>query len=250
MNIMNSKAAITSLLLAVAGPLAGMALGQESSPVTDRPVEKKLKEVVAGTLEKSPAAARMIDDAVAEVASRGVVAKAAKVGDRAELFALPDATGKIVNLEELLKNGPVVLTWYRGGWCPFCNIALRGLVEAEPRIRELGATLVALSPETPDNVAETTKADALTFEVLSDKGNGAARSYRIVYKLPEKMSAAMKGFKLDLAKRNGDASDELPLPATYVIDRDRTIRWAFVDADFRKRAEPADVLAALRRLKK
>ena len=218
--------------------------------MSDRPVEKKLNEVTAGTQQKAPDAARTFADGIAEVASRGIVAKAAKVGDKAELFALPDATGNTTRLEDLLKKGPVVLTWYRGGWCPYCNIALRGLLEVEPKIRELGATLVALSPETPDNVAATTKANALTFAVLSDKGNGVARAYRIVYKLPDKISAAMKGHKLDLAKRNGDASDELPLAVTYMIDTDRTIRWAFVDADYRKRAEPADVVEALKKLKK
>jgi peroxiredoxin len=218
--------------------------------MSDRPVEKKLNEVAAGAKQKAPDVARTFEEGVAEVASRGIVAKAPKVGDKAELFALADASGTTVTLEALLKKGPVVLTWYRGGWCPYCNIALRGLLEVEPQIHALGATLVALSPETPENVEKTSKADALTFEVLSDKGNGVARAYRIVYKLPEKTSALMKGFKLDLAKRNGDGSDELPLAATFVVDTDRTIRWAFVDADYRKRAEPADVVEALKKLKR
>jgi peroxiredoxin len=144
----------------------------------------------------------------------------------------------------------VVLTWYRGGWCPFCNISLHGLVAVEPTIRELGATLVAITPETPDYTAKTIKADALTFEVLSDRGNQVAHEYRIAYKIPEQVSARMKASKLDLATRNGDTSDELPLAVTYIVDRDGTIRWAFVDADYRKRAEPADVVEALRKLKK
>ena len=108
---------------------------------------------------------------------------------------------------------------------------------------------MAITPETPDNVAATTKKDELTFPVLSDKGNAVARQYHLSYKVPTATAELMKKFKLDLDKVNGDTSGELPLSVTYVIGRDQTVKWAFVDADYRKRAEPADVLAALKAIK-
>jgi peroxiredoxin len=221
----------------------------EDAPA-ERPVERELKATAAGIEKQAPDAAKTFADGIAEVAKSGIVEKAPKVGDKAELFELPDASGKTVKLADLLAKGPVVLTWYRGGWCPYCNVALRGLVKAEPQLRELGATLVAVSPEVPDVAAETVKKLDLKFPVLTDKGNLVAKKYRIAFKVPERAASTMKAFKVDLEKTNGDASGELPLGVTYVIDTDRTIRWAFVDADYRKRAEPADVLAALKALKK
>jgi peroxiredoxin len=227
-----------------------LAVAQDNPATLDRPVEAELTAMAKGFEQRAPDKAKIFAEGIAAVAASGIVEMAPKVGDKVELFELPDASGKMVRLADLLARGPVVLTWYRGGWCPYCNIGLRGLLKSEPRIRELGATLVAITPETPDNAAETIKTNALTFAVLSDRGNGTARKFKIVFKLPAQASATMKAFKLDLEKRNGDTSDELPLSVTYVIDRGGTIRWAFVDADYRKRAEPADVIAALERLTK
>jgi peroxiredoxin len=216
----------------------------------DRPVEQELKKMSEAIQQKAPDAAKVFEAGIAEVAGSGVLKTAPKVGDKVKMFELPDAAGRKVKLADLLARGPVVLTWYRGGWCPYCNIGLRGLLKAEPQIRELGATLVAITPEVPDAAAGTVKKNELTFAVLSDKGNATARAYGIAFKLPEKTSATMKAFKIDLKAANGDDSDVLPLGATFVIDRDGVVRWAFVDADYRKRAEPADVLAALKALKK
>ena len=240
------------LLLVPVLTLAWTASGwADDAPAADRPVEAALKAQFAALAKQAPPeAVKAFAAGIAEVGKMGVVEKAPKVGDKVELFELPDASGKVVRLEDLLKSGPVVLTFYRGGWCPFCNTGLRGLAKAEPQIKALGATLVAVSPETPDHTAETVKNDELVFPVLSDKGNAVARRYHVVYKLPAASSALMKGFKIDLEKINGDTSDELPLGVTYVIDTDRTVRWAFVSADYRKRAEPADVVAALKALKK
>jgi peroxiredoxin len=243
-----------SRLLPLAGLLligaADAARGQDNASPPDRPVQKQLKDMADGVRKNAPEAAQVFEDGIKQIAATGIVARAPKVGDTVKLFDLPDASGKQVRLADLLARGPVVLTWYRGGWCPYCNISLRGLLQAEPKIRELGATLVALTPELPDMSADTVKRNGLTFAVLTDRGNIVARDYRIVYRVPEAMSAAMKSFKVDLEKRNGDASDELPLAVTYVIDPHGVIRWAFVDADYRKRAEPADILEALKELKK
>lgn len=240
------------------GPWVGILLlgaavavhGQDQASPPDRPVEKQLKEMCENVRKNAPEAAHVFDEGIREIAASGVVERAPKVGETVKMFELPDSSGQSVRLADLLARGPVVLTWYRGGWCPYCNISLRGLLQALPKIREQGATLVAVTPELPDMAADTVKRNELTFAVLTDKGNEVARQYHVVYRVPQTVSAAMKAFKIDLAKRNGDASDELPLGVTYVLDPKGVVRWAFVDADYRKRAEPADVVEALRALKK
>ncbi len=245
---------IAQILLTLAAPAfaltAAATLGaQESAKGSgDAPVRKELDEFREKSSKKaSPDRLRVYEQGIEEVRKSGVVDKALKVGDRAPEFALPDATGKTVKLSELLARGPVVVTWYRGGWCPYCNIALRGFHKSLPEIRAAGASLVAISPETPDNSLSTAEKNHLDFDVLSDRGNKVAHAYGVAYKIPHVIADQMKG---RLAKQNGDDSGELPLGVTYAIDRDGVIRYAFVDADYRKRAEPSDVLAALRGLEK
>ena len=214
------------------------------------PVRKELDEFREKMAKAAPPERlRVYEQGIEEVRKSGVMEKALKVGDRAPDFELPDANGKTVKLSELIARGPVVVTWYRGGWCPYCNIALRGFRKSLPEIRSAGASLVAISPETPDNSLSTMEKNHLDFEVLSDRGSKVARAYGVSYKVPKVIAEQFKG-RLDLAKLNGDDSGELPLGATYVIDREGVIRYAFVDADYRKRAEPSDVIAALRGLDK
>lgn len=216
----------------------------------DAPVRKELEEVREKTSRNAPPdRIRAYEEGIDEVRKSGVTDKALKVGDRAPDFELPNAAGKKVKLSELIARGPVIVTWYRGGWCPYCNIALRGFHKSLPEIRAAGASLVAISPETPDNSLSTAEKNHLDFEVLSDRGNKVAHAYGVAYKIPRVIMEQFKG-RLDLAKHNGDDSGELPLGATYVVDRGGVIRYAFVDADYRKRAEPYDVLVALRGLDK
>jgi peroxiredoxin len=243
--ILSLKTTTCLLLGLLAGALSPVR-AQEHPAAT--PVQQQLDAKAAEIMQAAPEAARTFADGIAEVAASGIVEQAPKVGDKVVRFELPGADGRKIRLADLLKQGPVVLAWYRGGWCPYCNISLHALVEAEPAIRALGATLVAITPETPDSAAATSQTIGLTFPVLTDQGNRVAHQYRIAYKNPAAASAMMKAFKIDLAKTNGDTSDELPLPATFVVDRSGTIRWAFVDADYRKRADPADILAALKGL--
>jgi peroxiredoxin len=170
------------------------------------------------------------------------------VGAAAPDFTLTDASGNPVRLADLLAQGPVVLTWYRGGWCPYCNIQLRAYQEALPEIKAMGAQLVALSPEMPDNSLSTREKLALEFTVLSDVQSKVARDYGISYRLPDSLIEAFKG-RLDLPALNGDDSWQLPLGATYVIAPDGTIAYAFVSADYRERAEPEAILQAIRALR-
>ncbi|MEM9082142.1 MAG: peroxiredoxin-like family protein [Planctomycetota bacterium] len=185
------------------------------------------------------------EQGVIEVGQDPAIANAKRVGDTAPNFTLPGPTGEQVELKNLLNNGPVVLTWYRGGWCPYCNIQLKAYQDRLDEFQALGAQLVALSPETPDNSLDTKQKNELEFHVLSDLGNRVAGSYGVAYILPTVVQQQFKG-RLDVPGQNGDDTWGLPLAATYVIDTDGTIIYAYIDKDYRKRAEPEVILEALR----
>ena len=167
-------------------------------------------------------------------------------GDKAPAFTLPNASGKTVRLEEQLRQGPVVLTFYRGVWCPYCNLQLKQYQQILPQIREAGASLIAVSPMTPDNSLSMQDTNALQFEVLSDVGNQAARQYTSVFRYSDASLQAMKDLGYDFFSFYDDDSAELPVPATFVIDRDRTIRFAGTGGgDYRERVEAQAILEAL-----
>jgi peroxiredoxin len=184
------------------------------------------------------------------LAATGIAERSVKKGDTAPDFALPDATGKILRLSDLLAKGPVVVSFYRGGWCPYCNMELRALQKALPDIAALGATLLAVSPEKPDETLSTAEKNELAFPVLSDKGSAVSKAYGIAFDLAEELRPIYTRFNHALPDRNGTESWVLPIPATFVIARDRQVALAFVDADYRKRLEPADILNALAGLAK
>ncbi len=172
---------------------------------------------------------------------------ALKVGSKAPHFTLTNALGQNVSLHSLLEQGPVVLTWYRGGWCPHCNIALHSLQEYLPEIEAQSATLVAISPELPDNSLSTQQKNELDFEVLSDQGNQVGKQYNIVYKLSS-TKAAIYQAGVGLNKHNGDSSNELPIPATFIINPDGIIVWSYVNSDYKERANPQDIIRELQKL--
>jgi peroxiredoxin len=180
------------------------------------------------------------------VAASGILDQAKKVGDKAPNFTLKNATGKEVSLQALLKDGPVVLTWYRGGWCPYCNIAMSAMQQQLPDIQKAGAQLVALSPELPDKTLTTKEKNHLEFEVLSDLNHTVAKAYGILFELTPKVRELYKK-NFNMIEFNGKEAGDgtLPLAATYIIDTDGTIQWAFLDADYRKRAEPGDIVEFL-----
>ena len=245
---MNERAIRGVVMGSVLALLASFPSSAQEAKEGDEPVKQALEAFQKESAAKAPAERlKIYEEGIEYVKKSGVVEKALKVGDKAPDFALPDASGKTVKLSALLEQGPVVVTWYRGAWCPYCNIALRGFQKVLPEIKAEGASLVAISPQTPDNTAATVEKDDLGFEVLSDKGNKAAHAFGVAYKLPASLVAQFGG---RLAQFNGDSSNELPLGATYVIDRQGVIRYAFVDGDYRKRAEPSAVVAALKGLKK
>ena len=177
---------------------------------------------------------------IVSVGESGVLDKAKQVGEIAPDFKLNNALGKPVALSDYLKKGKVVLTWYRGGWCPYCNLTLQQLQREVPGFKANGANLIALTPELPDKSMDTVEKHNLQFEVLSDVGNEIARSYGIVFKLTDDV-AKMYEASFGMSSYNGDDSHELPLAATYIINEDGKIGYAFLDADYRNRAEPAEL---------
>lgn len=190
---------------------------------------------------------RIYGDGIQDIIDKQIVKNAAQVGDEAYNFDLPNATGENVKLSQLLDNGPVVLLWYRGGWCPYCNMTLSYYQDVLPEIEKAGGQLVAISPELPDSTLSTKEKNDLSCEILSDVGNQTAKDYGVVFELtPEVAEIYQESF--DLHGYNGDESNTLPLAATFVIDTHGTIRYAFLDADYRNRAEPKEVIEVLKKL--
>jgi len=184
----------------------------------------------------------------AEIMERNLAEPCLKMGDKAPDFALPSATGKIVTLADQLARGPVVLTFYRGIWCPFCNLALQTYQRNLDKIKAKGASLVAISPQTPDHSISMKEKNALEYEVLSDAGSKVAVKYGMAFTAPESHQQILTQFGMPLSKVNGDESGLIPVPATYVVGRNGVIAWAHIDPNYRNRSEVEDILAALDKL--
>ncbi|NND85128.1 MAG: AhpC/TSA family protein [Acidimicrobiia bacterium] len=176
------------------------------------------------------------------LAASDILETALRTDDRAPDFTLPDHRGNAVSFSGLLVDGPVVLSFYRGSWCPFCNLELRALQAALADAEAAGVTLVALSPNTPDTSLELVNVAELTFPVLSDVGSEVAAAFNLVYEMAPEQEAYYRKINRDVGAMNGSERWLLPVPATYVIDRERTIRYHFVDLNHRVRAEPSEVI--------
>lgn len=188
---------------------------------------------------------KIYKEGIEAVANSGILKNAKNVGDVAPNFTLNNALEKPVSLNDYLKKGKVVLTWYRGGWCPYCNLTLRQLQNELPNFKANGANLIALTPELPDKSLSTAKKHDLEFEVLSDVGNVVAKEYGIVFELIDEVAKSYNE-AFDLESYNGDQSNQLPLAATYVINENGKIIYAFLDADYRNRAEPSKITEVLK----
>lgn len=170
------------------------------------------------------------------------------VGEPAPDFTAPDADGNLVRLRDRLADGPVVLTFYRGSWCPFCSLELRAFQTVLPDVADAGATLIAMSPQAPDHTVGMVDQLTLGFTVCSDLDQSIAEAYRLKFTLNDELRALYEQLDLALTSANADSTWDLPVPATFVIDRDGVVRASHVDPDYRTRMEPADVVAALRSL--
>jgi peroxiredoxin len=206
----------------------------------------ELRALYEARFPQLPADVRpVMETAASDLAGSGITDRALAVGAHAPEFTLPAATGDPVTLSKLLVDGPVVLTFYRGGWCPYCNLALRALQQQHAEIAARGARLVAVSPQVPDESLSLSEKHELAFDVLSDVGSEVATAYGIAFDLSEELSAAYERLGIDLQRVNGGHARTLPLPATFVIDPGGIVRWRFVETDYTERAEPAAILAAL-----
>ncbi len=212
-------------------------------------LQEQIHELQKGFLDTAPEqVVNTMQAATQRLAATGIVESSLKAGDKMPAFSLPNALNEPVSSADLLEKGPLVINFYRGAWCPYCNLELKAFQDILPEISNLGAQLVAISPNLPDQSLSSVEKYALAFEVLTDTGNELSRSFGLVFTLDESLRPLYQQFGIDLEAANGDSSFELPIPATYVVDTDGTIALAFVDADYSKRLEPDEVVAGLREL--
>jgi peroxiredoxin len=221
-----------------------------------------LNQRIRDTIQKfrgqlPPDLTALIEQGAGEISALDIIERALKPGDKAPAFSLKNQNGEQKNLSEYLAQGPVVLTFYRGAWCPFCNLQLKEYNDRLDDITGAGATLIAITPEKPgavDILAESgVRQDVIDmavgnvgFDVLHDAGNRVAETFGLVFDLPESHRQLLKMLQVDVEKLNGDDSYTFPDPATYVIDTSGLITWAFVPNNYRKRAEVDQILDALR----
>ncbi|EQA97575.1 hypothetical protein L286_22450 [Sphingobium sp. HDIP04] len=185
--------------------------------------------------------------ATAELIASGAATRALKAGDKAPSFTLNDPDGNPVSSEDLLAKGPLVVSFYRGVWCPYCNMELQALQAALPEFEKLGAKLIAISPQTAVNSRKSVRQNELGFPILSDARNDVAAAFGLRFELPAYLVDLYKSLKNDLPAFNGDPSWTLPMPGRFVIAQDGTILYAEVNPDYTRRPEPEDMLPALRR---
>ena len=171
-----------------------------------------------------------------------------KVGDKAPDFSLPNAYGKQIKLSSLLKKGPVIINFYRGAWCPFCNLELRALKQNLPEFKKYGASLVSITPQKPDKSLAQVKKAKFQFDILSDLDSSTIKKYKLFFTLPPKLTKLYKKLGLDIESFNGKGRNELPIPGTYVIDKKGVIRAAYANTDYTKRMEPKAIINALKKL--
>lgn len=210
-------------------------------------LREQLAERIAAWKTRVPAEQQAILLRHIEELGNGAIARSMlKVGDIAPAIVLNNVRGESVNLATLLNNGPVIVSFYRGGWCPICNLELKAYQEILPELLSMGASLVAISPEKPTYGLSTVETNALTFEVLCDTGQTVGRAFGLVYDFSNDLKSAYQSFDLDIAARNDTPGEwSLPVSATYVIARSGVIIYAHTDVDYRDRAEPRDVLQAI-----
>ncbi len=180
-----------------------------------------------------------------ELIAQHIKDNALQVGAKVSNFSLNNHSAEQVELADLLNNGPVIISFYRGNWCPYCNLELKALNAHLPEFKTHNAQLIAISPQLPDETLSSAQKNALEFDVLSDINNKVAEQFGLLFTLDERIVALYSQFGIDFEKYYGNKSYKLPLPATYVINQKGIITYAFLNEDYTLRAEPTDVLAAL-----
>lgn len=213
-------------------------------PATIREQSDQLKSAAAEHLPAEVLAA--FDRSIENLLEEGIPSGVVTVGDRLDNFTLDDALGRPVMLEQLVSSGPAVIVFYRGGWCPYCNLALRTYQrELVPELDRFDARLVAISPQTPDQSLSTTEKAELSFTVLSDPASRLAARIGVAFQQADEVLAAQRQLGLNLAQVNAEGATRLPRPTVLVVDRDRVVRFVDVQPNYTARTEVADILAAL-----
>lgn len=215
-------------------------------------LKEQLKKRADGTKQKLPADKYAImNNATLALVDTDFSKMALRTGDIVKDFTLSNAINKQITLSDILKDKMVVLTFYRGGWCPYCNMALQALQAVLPEIEANGASLVAISPELPNKSLSTIEKNELSFEVLSDIDNTVAKNFKLVFSMPKDLQALYKDeWNIRVDEHNGNEDYELPLAATYIINKNHEIVSHFVTERYTERAEPADIIAVLEKERK
>jgi len=213
-------------------------------PVTIREQSEQLKAAAAQRLPAD--VVEVFDRSIQDFLDQGIPAGSVQAGDVLEEFTLDDAAGTPVGLDQIVGHGPAVIVFYRGGWCPYCNLALRTYQqELLPQLAAFGARLVAISPQPPDESLSTVEKAGLGFTVLSDPGARLADRIGIAFEQADDVLAAQRKIGVDLTKVNAEGAVRLPRPTVLVVDQDRRVRFVDVQPDFTARTEVADIIAAL-----
>lgn len=204
----------------------------------------EIKKYQEGFRQRAPLEVQEIMLAATKKLEDASISKnALQVGDTAKDFTLPNALNNSVSLSEALEeNDFVVINFYRGLWCPYCNLELKALQNVNEDLKNLNTKLIAISPQTPDSSLSTKEKNELSFEVLSDSYNKTAKDYGLVFSLAQELRPIYKSFKIDIEGLNQEDSYELPMPATYVINKNKEVIFAFIDEDYTKRCEPQTIL--------
>lgn len=211
-----------------------------------------IKEYQEGTFKKkAPVEVQEVMlAATKKLEEEGISKNALKVGDKFEDVELTNIEGNSVKLYDYFNdNDFLVVNFYRGAWCPYCNLELKALQGVLGELKELNASLIAISPQTPDNSLSTKEQNELEFEVLSDIGNKVAKEIGLVFSLAEELRPIYAQFGIDIPASNDEETYNLPMPATYVINKDKEIVFSFIDEDYTKRSEPNDIIEAIKKAK-
>jgi len=188
----------------------------------------------------------IMDTATQALVNEDLSKKSIQKGNSLPTAILSNAKNEKVDIDAMLKEGPLVISFYRGGWCPYCNFELRALQEVLPQIKESGANLVAITPETPDNSLTTSEKNEIAFEVLTDTDNAYAKELGLVFQMPKNLQEVYTSFGIDVEKHNGNSNFELPMPATLVVNSNKEVTYSFISEDYTKRAAIDQILDALK----
>ena len=212
-------------------------------------LKKQTEAKVAAGRKANPGFMQGVDEVISQARISEQGSDAIKLGQKVPTFELPNPEGSLIALDDLLNKGPVVLTFYRGAWCPYCNLQLRALQTRLDEIHALGASLIAISPQVPDESMTKDEISEMDFIVLSDQDANVASQYGVAWQVPEHLLQHMRVDRnLDLEIINNGNGSVLPIPATFVLGQDGVVTWRYVDVDYRTRSEPQDIIDALKKL--